>query len=86
MLKNIEKYKLNSKPLPKLFNSDNVGDIRNQLKVNASSTVNPKMIETWISEFITESEKTNVPSTFIRLDKKSPLSRYNLDRETLVGF
>lgn len=48
--------------------------------------MNPKMIETWISEFIIESEKTKVPGTFIRLDKKSPLSRYNLDRETLVGY
>jgi len=66
----------------KMFHSNNIGCVK--LPKNSDSCVNPLMIEKWLEDFICESEKINIPSTFMRLEKKTPLARYSIDTDSLL--
>ena len=46
--------------------------------------MNPKVMETWINDTLTDAEQLGVAGAMARNDKKSPLQRYRIDRSTLV--
>jgi len=65
------------------FKSTGVGIIRSKHKEDKEH-INPKLIEGWIEDFLKESEVTNIPSTLMKLEAKTALARYNLDRALLT--
>ena len=45
--------------------------------------MNPKVIETWISETLTEAELQKIPGVILKPESKTPICRYQIDRESL---
>ena len=45
--------------------------------------MNPKVLETWISEILMQAEAIGIPSIYWKSDKKSAISQYKADKKTL---
>lgn len=67
------------------YKSSDVGIERNKYK-NEKELINPKLIESWIEDFLYEAEQTKIPGTLMKLDAKSALARYRIDRHSLQSF
>jgi hypothetical protein len=51
---------------------------------DAPSIVNPKILESWINETLSDAEHLNIPGIILKPESKVPVTRYNIDRITLL--
>ena len=49
-----------------------------------TSTVNSKVLETWINETLTGAYHLDIPGVLMKPMHKNPIHRYGIDRQTLV--
>ena len=50
-----------------------------------SSSMNTKVMETWINETLADAEHLNIPGVILKPEHKNPISRYCIDRLTLTN-
>jgi hypothetical protein len=48
------------------------------------TTLNAKVIETWINETLLDAEHLDIPGVVLKPEHKNPVSRYSIDRLTLT--
>jgi hypothetical protein len=48
------------------------------------TTLNAKVIETWINETLLDAEHLDIPGIVLKPEHKNPVSRYSIDRLTLT--
>lgn len=48
--------------------------------------MSPKVLETWINETLTDADHLDIPGTALKAEHKLPISRYQIDRHTLINF
>jgi len=46
--------------------------------------LNPKVVETWINETLSDAEHLEIPGVILKPDHKNPLARYGIDRISLT--
>ena len=47
--------------------------------------MNPKVLETWINETLTDAEHLDIPGVILKPEHKNPVSRYGIDRLVLTN-
>lgn len=79
------------------FNPINVQDSMNPtpLEINESFEqqrtndsglkINPKVIECWINETLSDAEHLDIPGVLLKPEHKNPISRYGIDKLTLTN-
>ena len=51
--------------------------------VDPPGRMNPKVVETWLSDTIRQAEDMNIPGTILKQDNTTPLKWFGIDRATL---
>ena len=46
----------------------------------STKSMNPKVLETWINETLTDAEHLEIPGLLLKPSHKNPVSRYEIDR------
>jgi len=46
--------------------------------------VTNRVLETWINETLTDAEHLDIPGVIVKPEHKNPISRYQVDRNTLI--
>lgn len=66
-------------------------NIKNKMKKSIKmfkdppSTINSKIIEHWMNETLGDAEHLNIPGIILKPESKVPVSRYKIDRITLMS-
>ena len=47
--------------------------------------MNPKIIECWINETLSDAEHLNIPGVLLKPESKDPMARYGIDKLTLTN-
>lgn len=47
--------------------------------------MNPKVLETWINETLSDAEHLDIPGVILKPEHKNPISRYGIDRLALTN-
>jgi hypothetical protein len=81
----------------KSFNPINVEDFSNNTPMGFHDSyehskvtekgvrMNPKIIETWINDTLSDAEHLDIPGVLLKPEHKNPISRYGIDKLTLTN-
>lgn len=47
--------------------------------------MNPKVIETWINDTLSDAEHLDIPGVMLKPEHKNPISRYGIDKLSLTN-
>lgn len=53
--------------------------------IEKSTKMNPKIIETWINDTLSDAEHLDIPGVLLKPEHKNPISRYGIDKLTLTN-
>ena len=55
-------------------------------KASKNTSLNPKILETWINETLSDAEHLDIPGVVLKPEHKNPISRYQIDRLSLTNM
>lgn len=55
-------------------------------KGSKNTSLNPKILETWINETLSDAEHLDIPGVIMKPEHKNPISRYSIDRLSLTNM
>lgn len=58
---------------------------KSERPIKGGSTLNAKVLETWLNETLADAEHLNIPGVILKPEHKNPVSRYGIDRLTLTN-